>query len=414
MLLKRSAEEKVIIALKDTRIVAIQGARQTGKTTLARTIASKCNGEYITLDDKSQREAASIDPRTFVRQFPGQLLIIDEIQRVPELILAIKEVVDADTSPGQFLLTGSSDLTKSVGIEDSLAGRIELIDLYGLSMLERHQGAGIFLEALAAEKPMDILTRQNYSLTRQDYLALALEGGYPEALTRSDKTRRDIWFDNYIKQLLSKDTGEVNRLRRIGILPKLFKYLASISGKPAVLANIANDIQEPRSTIEEYINFLGLVFLIDKVPAWSSNITTRAIKHTKLMYRDSGLLCHQLNATDDMLTNLTSNIAGAAFEAFVYGELKKLAVANKEEPSIYHYRDAQKREVDFVVQFKNGRLCLLEIKLSSSVGIADFKAMENLRIKHNSQFNCFVIYTGEKAIAFGDHLFAVPAQALWS
>ena len=414
MLLPRSIKDSIMIALKDTRVVAIQGARQTGKTTLAKIIATEHSARYITLDDKSQREAALNDPGTFARQTPGQLLVIDEVQRVPDLILAIKEAVDENTESGQFLLTGSSDLTSSIGIKDSLAGRVEIIDLYGLSLLERNQGSGVFLEAVTATNPIDAFADQNYCLSRQDYLELALEGGYPEAIARKDKTRRDKWFDNYTRQLLSKDVGETNNLRRVGILPKLFKYLASISGKPAVVANIAGDIKEPRSTIEGYINLLEQVFLIDRVPAWSSNATTRAIKHAKLMFRDSGLLCRQLNAREDLPTDLTSSIAGAAFETFVYSELEKLVVANKEDFGIYHYRDTLKREVDFVLQRMDGRLGLLEVKLSSSVSKADFKAMEGLRDKNGSASHCFIIYTGNKAIAFSDYQFAVPAQVLWS
>jgi len=414
MLHRRFSEESVRTALHDTRVVAVQGARQTGKTTLVKAIASECNARYITLDDLTQREVAIHDPKLFAEQATDKLLVIDEVQRSPALILAIKEVVDNNLRPGQFLLTGSRDLANDASLEDSLAGRVEIIDLFGLSMLERNLGNKLFLEAMFTKKPMDVLSEIKYSLARQDYLNLTLEGGYPEAIARSDKARRDKWFDNYTRQLLRKDVGEANQLRRAHILPKLLKYLASISGKPAVMANIARDISEPRSTIEEYVSLLESVFLIDKIPAWSSNATTRATKHPKLMFRDSGLLCRQLGVGKGFATDLASSMSGMAFETFIYGELSKLLSTGQEEYTVYQYRDSQKKEVDLVVQDGDGVLALIEVKLSSSVGVRDFQNMEFLRSKSSNIRNCFVIYTGQNGLAFSDHSYAVPAQALWA
>ena len=414
MLLKRTAEDHIEMALTDTRVVAIQGARQTGKTTLLNKFASTHNAKYVTLDDQAQREAAIHDPGSFVKQAPNKLLVIDEVQRAPALVLAIKEVVDMNRQPGQFLLTGSSDLTRGSSIEDSLAGRIEIIDLMGLSMIERNNGKGLFAQAISMPKPLDTLTSSKYTMYRQDYLALALEGGYPEAIARNDKARRDKWFDNYTKQLLRKDVGEENRLRRAHILPKLFKYLASVSGKPAISSNIAADIGEPRTTVEEYINILEAVFLVDRIPAWSNSATTRATKHPKLMFRDSGLLCRQLAAKIDLPTDMTSSISGGVFETFVYSELAKLTAVGSKDMTLYHYRDTQKKEVDFVFWHGDGALTLLEVKLSSAVTVSDFKNMEYLREKCKNVRNCFVIYTGLHAIAFSDHQFAIPAQAIWS
>lgn len=413
-LLPRLVEKDVRAALLDTRIVAIQGARQTGKSTLARKIASEQKALYITLDDQVQREAAVNDVTAFVRQSAGSLLVIDEVQRVPGLALAIKEVVDTDSRPGQFLLTGSRDLTQGNTIEDSLAGRIEVIDLCGLSMLERTRGHNTFLDALFAKDPMRTFFEQSYHLGRQEYLELALEGGYPEAIARTEKARRDRWFDSYIRQLLSKDVGGENRLRRASILPKLVKYLASANGKPAVVANMARDLQEPRTTLEEYIGILESVFLIDRVQAWSSNATSRATKHPRLMFRDCGLLARQLNAPSTIISDLTSPVAGLVFEAFVYGELQKMLLAQSGIFETYHYRDTLKREVDIVISDGDGRLALIEVKLSTTVTASDFKTMRTLQETHREVANCLVVYTGKRAVTFGEHLFAVPAQALWN
>jgi predicted AAA+ superfamily ATPase len=407
------AEEGLRAALLDTRVVAIQGARQTGKSTLARKIASKQGAPYLTFDDRAQREAAANDAAAFVRQAEGGLLVIDEVQRVPGLVLAIKEVVDRDSRPGQFLLTGSRDLAQGDTIEDSLAGRIEIIDLCGLSMLERVGGHGGFLDVLFAEDPMSLLAGQTCRLGRQEYLELALEGGYPEVIARTEKLRRDRWLDSYVRQLLSKDVGEASRLRRASILPKLVKYLASVSGKPAVVANMARDLQEPRTTLEGYIDILESVFLVDRVPGWSANATSRVVKHPKLMFRDSGLLARQLNAPRKVTGDLTSSIAGPIFETFVYGEMQKMLLAQGDIFSTFHYRDTLKREVDIVVQDGDGQLALIEVKLSTTASASDFKAMEALRRAHAEVTNCMLVYTGKRVVVFGEHLFAVPAQMLW-
>ena len=414
MLLPRLAENNIEAALLDTRVVAVQGARQTGKSTLVKMIAVERNGLYVTLDDSTQRQAALNDVASFVRQAQGGMMVIDEVQRVPGLALAIKEVVDIDTRPGQFLLTGSSDLSNGNAIEDSLAGRIEIVDLYGLGMTERLQTDSSFLEALFSDDPLTYFGGKEYPTTRQEYLELAVAGSYPEAIVRSEKSRRDKWFDNYARQLLRKDVAEGFNLRRVEILSKLLRYLASISGKPAVTANIANDLQEPRTTLENYIALLAAVFLVDHIPGWSTNATTRATKHHKLMFRDSGLLARQLNVAGNIFSDLTSSYAGLVFEAFAYGELQKTASAKPDAYSIHHYRDTLKREVDFVVTDANGRASLLEVKLSTTAGTSDFKAIKELQKAEKSIVNGIVLYSGNKAVAFGDHLFAVPLQAIWS
>ncbi|MDR1185746.1 MAG: ATP-binding protein [Coriobacteriales bacterium] len=414
VLLPRLAEEAVKTALLDTRVVAIQGARQTGKSTLARKIAFERGAPYITFDDQIQREAAVNDVAAFVRQSASSLFVVDEVQRVPGLALAIKEVVDCDNRPGQFLLTGSRDLTQGDTIEDSLAGRIEIIDLCGLSMRERTRNHGVFFDALFADDPMNVLFGQSGHLDRQEYLELALEGGYPEAIARREKARRDRWFDSYARQLLSKDVGRENRLRRASILPRVVRYLASVSGKPAVVANMARDLQEPRTTLEGYINILESVFLIDRIPSWSANATSRAIKHPRLMFRDSGLLARQLNAPSTVINDLTSNIAGPIFETFIYGELQKMLLAQSDVFNICHYRDTLKREVDIVLENNDGRITLIEVKLSTTVGASDFKAMDALRKAHSEVANCMLVYAGKRVVAFGERLFAVPAQLLWS
>ncbi|MDR2197658.1 MAG: ATP-binding protein [Coriobacteriales bacterium] len=414
MLLPRLVEESVKKALRDTRVVALQGARQTGKSTLARKIAAEQDALYITLDDQVQREAAKNDPAAFVRQSAGSLLVIDEVQRVAGLALAIKDVVDRDNRPGQFLLTGSRDLSHGDTIEDSLAGRIEIVELGGLSMLERNQGQSVFLDALFTKDPMSMLSRQGYHLTRQEYLELALEGGYPEAIARKEKARRDKWFDSYVRQLLSKDVGKENNLRRASILPRVVRYLASISGKPAVVSNMAGDLQEPRMTLEAYLGLLESVFLIARIPAWSPNATSRATKHHKLMFRDSGLLARQLNAPNNVSSDLKSGIAGAIFETFVLSELQKMTLAHTETLDIYHYRDSLKREVDIVIQNGDGQVALVEVKLSTTVNASDFKVMEALRGANDAVVNSILVYTGNNIVTFGNNLLAVPAQALWS
>jgi predicted AAA+ superfamily ATPase len=400
-------------ALGDTRVVAIQGARQTGKSTLAKELASEQDARYLTLDTTSVRESAKANPVDFVRQAPGRLLVIDEIQRVPELILEIKEVVDTSSRPGQFLITGSSDLSAIADVQESLAGRLERHELMPLSLQELKGRDSVFLESIfnADFEP----TGQTQRLARADYLELAMRGGYPEALSRASKQRRDTWFDNYLRLLFEQESTNSKYGSTPEQLTRFLQYLASISGREAVIENICGDMGLKRYGVEQLLTYFEKLFLIKTIPAWSTNLTTRAITHRKVFLKDSGLAARLLRATPDMPVNLESTIAGTVFETFIFNELLRQASASSRGLSFHHFRDVRQREVDIVIEDGDGKVVLVEAKASSSVTLFDFSPMNHLMEKHPERIvHGIVVYTGNEVLPFGDRKWALPAQCLWS
>jgi predicted AAA+ superfamily ATPase len=413
--IRRKAKAALVAALADTRVVAIQGARQTGKSTLAKEIAKERDALYLSLDNTGIRNSAAANPDDFVRQVPHGLLIIDEVQRVPEIILSIKEVVDEDARPGRFLITGSSDLSGISAIQESLAGRMETVELCGFSQEELRGTSPALIESVFSNRPNLDFLGTSATLGRADYLELALVGAYPEAVFRTSKVRRDVWFDNYLKLLFEQYAASVSSLRRLSLLPKLIAYLASVSGHQLVLASAARDMQESYSSLGGYLALLESMFLVKLLPAWSSNITNRAIKQPKAYVTDSGLTARLLKSSSTTPTDLLSPIAGTLFETFVFSEIYKQLSYHSRHYSLSHYRDSRKREVDLVIENDVGEIVLVEVKASSTVQAADFKTMAYLQGLHPERIvRCLLVYTGTRTYSFGDKRLVLPAQMLWS
>jgi len=272
--------------LSDTPIAVVQGARQVGKSTLAQDVLARRSGRYISLDDANQRAAAAADPVTFVEQFPGGCLGIDEVQRAPELVLALKTAVDRDRRPGRFLLTGSANLLRLPAMEDSLAGRAESVELFGLSQGER---AGHLERFVDRAFEGDLFLDAPGVLDRAGYLALVCEGGYPEAVARSTPRRRAAWLDNYATRIVTRDASDIAQLRHLGDLPTLLRLLAAHTASSVTKATLARESGIPETTLPPYLGLLETLYLMQPVPAWSNNPAGRVAKSAKLALLDSGL-----------------------------------------------------------------------------------------------------------------------------
>ena len=288
-LIPRHAQTAITAALSDTRVVVINGARQTGKSTLARLVMADFPGSELRfLDEAPVRAAALADPALFVRH--SGLLVIDEVQRAPDLFLAIKHEVDTDPRPGRFLLTGSARLTGLRDIPDLLPGRSETIELYPLSQGEidrRPDGfvAAVLRHGVALRVPVS-------DLRRDDYLERALRGGYPEAVRRTDTGRRARFFESYISDLVNRDVRQLTDIERPADMRRLVNLVAASTGSLAVPASMASRLQVPASTVKRYLDLLDLLFVTRRIPAWSSNLATRAVATPKLLLTDSGLAAH--------------------------------------------------------------------------------------------------------------------------
>ncbi|HEX8867640.1 MAG TPA: ATP-binding protein, partial [Lentzea sp.] len=348
--LPRHAAELVTEALSDTRVVVLNGARQVGKSTLAEKVLRAHGGVARYLDEGVVRAAAAADPSAFV-QHDG-LMLIDEVQRVPELWLAIKHAVDRDQRPGQFLLTGSARLLALRDLPDTLVGRSETVELWPLSQGEIDGASDGFADAAFAEGAG--LRAEPSELRRKDYLARAARGGYPEALRRNSSRRQSRFFENYLADLMARDVKQVADIDRASDMRKLVSLLAAQTTGLLSFNRLAGDLAVSMPTVKRYVDILETVYLVRTVPAWSANATTRAVATPKVFFVDSGLAAH-LGAGD-----------GALLENFVLGELARQLTWSETPVSLHHYRDRDQYEVDAVLEDNTGRVVGVEVKAAET------------------------------------------------
>jgi len=410
-LFPRHAQRSISAALADTRVVVINGARQTGKSTLARLIAAASPGSELRyLDEAPVRAAAQADPSLFVRH--DGLLVIDEVQRVPDLFLAIKHEVDTDPRPGRFLLTGSARLLGLQEIPDLLPGRAETIELSPLSQGEIDRSPDGFVEALFRHG-VNIRVPPS-DLRREDYLDRALRGGYPEAVRRTDPGRRARFFESYITDLVNRDVRQLTEIERPADMRRLVNLVAACTASLAVPAALASRLQVPASTVKRYLNLLDLLFITRRIPAWSTNLTTRAVATPKLVLTDSGLAAHLTGMSLRRNRKPTAPV-GPLVETFVLGELTRQLAATGQPVRLYHYRDRDQYEVDAILESASGEVVACEVKAAETVRSEDFRGIQRLTRRLGDQLVAgVVLYAGGQPLPFGDRLRAWPISALWT
>ncbi|MEL7976316.1 ATP-binding protein [Isoptericola sp. F-RaC21] len=409
----RHVRPRVLEALSDTRVVVVQGARQVGKTTLLREVVAENRGRLVTFDDDLTRASAQADPVGFLRQTSDGLLAIDEVQRVPELVLALKLVVDSDPRPGRFLLTGSANLLRLPATEDSLAGRAESIELHGFSQGEIVGHKEQFVDRLLAG---DTFLGATSDLARNDYLERAVAGAYPEALGRPAGRRRNLWLENYLARIVERDAPDVSNLQRLGELPLILRVLAARDGGELNIAKVASDTGIPASTLVPHLELLETLYLIQRIPAWSTSLSKRVVSRPKTALLDSGLAARLLNVSAAGVSpSKNGEAAGHLLEGFVAGELRRQLGWSAESARISHYRDRAGDEVDLIIESDDGRVAGIEVKASASIGLRDAKWLLKLRDKLGDRFVAGVIlHTGGTSGPFGDRVSAVPMDVLWT
>jgi predicted AAA+ superfamily ATPase len=408
-LLPRRAEPLVSEALSDTRVVAINGARQVGKSTLAKRIATtRENPVTRLLDDPATLRAAREDPAGFVDHHG--LLLIDEVQLAPELFRAIKVMVDTDPTPGRFLLTGSARILALRDLPDALPGRMETIELWPFSQGEIDGTPERFIDAAFRHGPA--LTHTS-TLRRRDYLDRVVRGGYPEAVQRGPR-RRSAFFDSYLTTLIERDITELAAIERRGDLRRLLALLAGRSGGLLVPGTLATQVGIPRTTLNRYLALLAAVFLIKQIPAWAGGATQRAVGAPKLAYVDSGLACHLLGQ-DAARLGEPDGAAGPMMENFVLMELARQTTWSEERVHLHHYRTRDQVEVDAVLESADGRVIGIEVKAGATVRVEDLTGLRHLAARLGSRFLAgYVLFTGQQTLPFGDRLRALPIDAIWT
>jgi uncharacterized protein len=404
----RYLASRVREALADTPVVLIHGPRQSGKTTLARTVGERRGYGYFSFDSDAACKAAQQDPVGFVARLPARA-ILDEVQRVPELFTALKDTIDRRRVPGRFILTGSANVLLVPKLADSLAGRMGILRLHPLAQCE-----------LAGKRPhfLDNVFRGGFRTRTAEALGAALidrivAGGYPAALALRTASRRAAWYRDYVETQVQRDVRDFTRIRSLDALPRLLTMAAGHTARLINVSDLAGPFQLTRQTIHDYVTLLERVFLLERLPPWHSNQLNRLVKTPKLHVGDTGVACALLGI-DTVALQRNREAVGPLLETFVLQELKRQASWRTSPIAFYHFRDRDGMEVDIVLEQGPGMVAGVEVKAASTVTAADFRGLRKLKATAGKRFvGGVVLYDGEISASFGDGLYAVPLRALW-
>jgi predicted AAA+ superfamily ATPase len=392
-------------SLQDTPAVLVNGPRQCGKTTLVRQFEGEM--AYFSLDDPALLAAVRADPLGFVKRLDRA--IIDEVQRAPQLLMALKLVIDQDRRPGRFLLTGSANLMALPQIADSLAGRVEILTLLPLSHSELARRPNTFLSQARAQT---WTLMPPSALAPVDMTQQVLAGGYPEMQQRTTPARRQAWARAYMTTLIERDIQDIAQIDQTSQVPQLLSIAAELSGQLMNLSQIGGQINLNAKTVDKYLGILEKLFLVRHLPAWSRNELSRLIKTPKIHFLDAGLQSTLTRLTPELVVTQRTRF-GATLETWVFGELLKLLSITPETWFLSHYRDKDQVEVDFVLESPLREIIGIEVKAAASVQLSDFKGLRRLREIVGPQFvTGIVLYDGTQALPFGDGLWAVPLNQL--
>lgn len=394
-------------ALGDTRVVLVTGARQAGKSTLVAGLAGHAGTEWRNLDRTPIRQAALADPDGFV-DTDGPL-VIDEVQRVPELLLSIKALVDEDPRPGRFLLTGSARLLGMRAVPDLLPGRTEAVELWPFSHGEIDGRPDGFIDAIFAHGPELAHTSTS---GRRDYAARLTRGGFPEAVAREGR-RRERFFDSYVADLITRDVMQLSEIEKTHEIRTLLRLLAGRSGQLLNANALAGEVGLSAKTVQRYLALLEEVFLIKRVPARSRNLGNRAVHAPKVAFVDSGVAANLLGADERSLIRPGSPV-GPLMEGFVVMELARQLGWSAERAELFHYRTKDKVEVDAVLENRQGQVVGIEVKAGATVRAEDFRGLRHLAERLGDAFVAgLVLYAGGRTLSFDPKFRAMPISALW-
>lgn len=408
---RRNLTSRILDALADTPVVLLHGARQTGKTTLAKELLKQGYFEhYLNLDNTVTLASAQSDPAGFLDSYEGRL-IIDEVQRAPELLRAIKIKVDQNRQPGRYLLTGSANILMVPSVSESLAGRMEILTLWPLSQGEIESVHDNLVDRLFGE---DLALTIREPLARSELVQRILLGGYPESLRRKQEHRRREWFDSYLSSVLYREIRDMANIEGLTEMPKLLTLLAARAGSLLNITEISGEIGITQRTLNRYLALLHATYLVQTLPAWFRNVGKRLTKSPKLFLNDTGLIANLLSLNGTRLLR-EGEWLGRLLENWVMMELCKQVGWSDVKPRMYHFRTADGREVDVVLEDRAGRVTGIEVKASATVSSGDFSGLKMLAATAKDQFHRGVLlYTGTEPAPFGEKLYALPVNALWS
>ena len=403
----RHVQGKIATALQDTRVVLLVGPRQAGKTTLARLYAN-LDRPYLTLDDPATLAAARSDPTGFIRGL--KQAVIDEVQRAPELLLAIKESVDKDPTPGRFLLTGSTNLMAMPLVADSLAGRLEVITLLPFAQAELAGTQGDLLDRLFDGAGLPAVVNP---LVGDDLMDCVLKGGYLEALRRTSVSRRQAWLQDYVALILDRDVRDIANIDQLDRMPRLLDVLAAHAGQLVNHSSYGAALGLTTPTAQKYVGILERLFLTRQVPPWSCNAVSRLTKTPKLHFLDTGLLAALRDVTAAHLQK-DRTAYGPLLENFVVSEVLKLTTWSEKRLRISHFRTKEQDEVDLVLEDRRGRVIGIAVKASATVRAQDLRGLRKLQEAVGDKFvQGLVLHDHDRITPFDERLHAAPVSLLW-
>ena len=411
IMVRRNIAGNLLAALTDTPVVLVNGARQTGKSTLVQSEQFE-RRQYLTFDDVGVVAAAKGDPNGFIAGLSPRVTL-DEIQHVPELFQSIKLAVDQNREPGRFLLTGSANVMLLPKLSESLAGRMEVLTLWPFSQGEIQGVRETFVDTLFSNKPGWPTRKGRGPDERRAVLHSMFGGGYPSVLARQSVARRKAWFESYLTTILQRDVRDLSNIDDLNAVPRLLSVVASRAGGLLNFADLSRTLGLAQTTLKRYFALLEMTFLVQLLRPWSGSIGRRSIRTPKVYLNDSGLLAHLLGLTPERL-EADPSLAGALAENFVMMELLKQSAWSETRPELFFWRTASGKEVDIVLEDNAGRIVGVEVKAGATLSAGDVGGLKALAEDVGNRWvRGVVLYTGDDVIPFGNDLHGVCIRALW-
>jgi len=385
------------------------------KSTLAKQLqAAGVVPNYFSLDDEALRTAAQADPDGFALSL-ARPAVIDEIQRAPELMLAIKQILDRDHTPGQFLITGSADLVAARVIADALPGRVEYLNLWPLAQAEIAGRSTSIIDALLNESPPQIPQINGAPKGRTASAEVVLRGGYPDARTR-DPRQRTRHFRSYVQSILGRDLPEIGEVRSDpSKLEQLLRLLAARTSGTVNYADLGREVALDDKTVKAHAELLRQLFLVYRLRPFSRNLGSRQVKTPKLLLTDSGMAAALIGVdASRYCAPDQGSLAGMLFETFVLMELVKQTTWSAVSVELFFYRDTEKREVDLVIESASGDVVGIEAKAAATATASDARGLRLLRDRLGARFKAgIIVYSGEHTLPINERIWAVPISGLW-
>lgn len=411
-MIRRYLKDPILESLKHFPAVLLTGARQVGKSTLAHAlIQSPWNATYLTLDDRATLDGALRDPDGFISGVPTPT-VIDEVQRAPDLMRAVKKVVDRDRKPGKYLLTGSANVMTLSTVSETLAGRVALHTLYPFSwpeFLEKPLPMVLsdLFEVATAKDLMKRLQKPPKKDYRHQLKERILEGGYPPpALMTSDRARGE-WFSSYRQTYLERDLLNIKTIEHVPDFNRLLSLVAFRTGRLLNLSDLSRETGLPFTTLRRYMNLLEVTYQIFLLRPYFTHAGKRLVKTPKIYFNDTGMACHFAGA-DNWAALETQGNVGPMVETWVASELVKLLPLLDRRSGLYFWRTQTGQEVDFLVE-RSGKLVAIEVKWAHRIEESEIRNLERCTeaLKDKLRFSV-ILYGGTEVVPLSSRIVALP------